>query len=977
MASVTSSQIISPENIAAGYSKTSRRQYQSCDQCRKSRRACDASALRVVNFPLGEDEGGNPSSSTCEACSNCARTSKKCTFEWLRLRPLDGLPKGVKRKLVSTGFPEAVLAYTHATPEAPPQPSPEFHASLATDEPLQSGCLPSLNGHVSSDAGHTTAASSAQSNGSLHRKPSSELQNSFEFRSPSLPLTISNYNLHPPQFRSPIVMPLSRPRAARLEKPNDWNPPSLDRFDTYTSSASYDSTESRTISATSQTSFSATSASSDSGGENDYAKSRLHKAAMGTTSAPTQPDRFSFDEFARRGSTGSSAVSSGRRQSSSPLSSRQVRFADGAMKTMIATGLLRIYHDSFENSLSCWVTEQNCPYETELMDLLAQVTPSSTAEEAAFRLSDNRIFSRVSRLDSAFSRLRGRELSPMENRAASNALNSAIMAFASQWSHSSHNAFWRSKEGLSKMQAWQNNGRTLFPPTSRPNDPVLSTDCERMIQKTLWHEARKAIQATTEIDSFKVILAYMLFALTQRPVDENPKSAPDSSKDATSFEQRNSMRETSEEPVSAAAPATQCADRTASTPTHEEWDPFQTSELEGLASPPVYLETAVRNLFSWRQKVERYRRMRSKNKADDALAALALKDQQTFNILFWLGVMCDTTSSAITRRPLVIADEDCGMIREKLKSMSLNDNLGSQWPDSDPTDQQDDDDCEALWGKYLLDFKPTGPRPLARWPCSFEEAALILQEAIPVKVLMFRKVGQLQTLAYRRNAPSKLEKCIEEALEVYQHWNATYGQFMLDCVAQHNQLPPHVQSWYVILDGHWHYGCLLLADKISQTDKEDRTMKVQRQLRATCSLIAELRKDNAHAIARIAEASLSEHGPSFRNNSEFHFACNGSAILTEPWTDILVRAMGSACKIFINWLAAWHTPTDSMHDWVVKNTLYDDLYLQAEICIQGMTLLGRKSDAANYTAEVFWKKLSKVCEGRRSTPTGSVKAEKA
>ncbi|KAJ9502304.1 hypothetical protein H2202_002369 [Exophiala xenobiotica] len=983
MASVTSSQIISPDNIAAGYSKTSRRQYQSCDQCRKSRRACDASALRVVNFPLGEDEGANPSLPTCEACSNCARTSKKCTFDWLRLRPLQNLPKGVKRKLESTGFPEAVIALTHATSEEPSQPSREYGASLVTDESFQFGCLPSLNGHASSDGGHTTAASSAQSNGSLRLKPSSEDRNSLEFQSPSVPHTISNYNLHPPQFRSPVVVPLSRPRAARPEKPTtDWNPPSLDRFDTCTSATSYDSTDSRTISAASQISYSATSASSDSGGENDHAKkSRLHQVAMGTTtSAPKPPERFSFDEFARRGSTGSSAVSSGRRQSSSPLSSRQVRFADGAMKTMIATGLLRIYHDSFENSLSCWVTEQNCPYETELNDLLAQVTPGSgTAEEAAFRLVDNRIFSRVSRLDSAFSQLRGRELSPFENRASNNALNAAIMAFASQWSHSSHNAFWRSKEGRSKMQAWQNNGRTLFPPTSRPNDPILSTDCERMIQKTLWHEARKAIQATTEVDSFKVILAYMLFALTQRPVDENPKSARDSSKDATtSFEQQNNLRETSEETGSAAAaPAT---------PTHEEWDPFQTSELEGLASPPVYLETAVRNLFSWRQKVERSRRMRSKskNKADNALAALALKDQQTFNILFWLGVMCDTTSSAITRRPLVIADEDCGMIREKLASISLNnDNVGSHWPEGAPlntTDHQqdDDDDCEALWGKYLLGFKPTGPRNLVpRWPCSFDEAALVLQEAIPVKVLMFRKVGQLQTLAYRRSAPSKLEKCIEEALEVYQHWNTTYGQFMLDCVAQHNQLPPHVQSWYVILDGHWHYGCLLLADKISQTDREDRTMKVQRQLRTHCSLIAGLRKDNAHAIARIAEASLSEHGPSFRNNSEFHFACNGSAILTEPWTDILVRAMGSACKIFINWLAAWDTPTDSMHEWVVKNTVYDDLYLQAEICIQGMTLLGRKSDAANYTAEVFWKKLSKVCEGRRAPPTDSVEAEKA
>jgi hypothetical protein len=647
------------------------------------------------------------------------------------------------------------------------------------------------------------------------------------------------------------------------------------------------------------------------------------------------------------------------------------------MKTMIATGLLRIYHDSFENSLSCWVTERNCPYETELKDLLAQSSPGSPAEEAAFRLSDNRIFSRVSRLDSAFARLRGGDLRPSESRAASKALNAAIMAFASQWSHSSHNAFWRSKEGLSQMRAWQNTSNSTFP-HARPQDPMLSGECERMIQKTLWHEARTAIQASAEVDSFKVILAYMIFALTQRPLDESRTSASGSHPPATSSRGATSARRGSDGSLSGGGTPAPFIDPVMDAMLDEDWDPFSTADLEALASPPIYLETAVRNLFSWRRKVERYRRMRSRSPADatrGSMPALALKDQQTFNILFWLAVMCDTTSSAISKRPLVIADEDCAIIREKLESVSLDDDAshGRRWSETNEApgpglgDDDDDgednrDDSGDLWGQYLLKYKWAGPRQTQpRWPCSFDEAALVLQEAIPVKVLMFRKVGQLQTLAYRRSAPGRLEQCIQEALDVYQHWNTTYGAFMLDCVGQHNGLPPHVQSWYVILDGHWHYGCLLLADAVTQIDREKKTLRAQRRLRASCGLIAELRRENAHAIARIAQASLSEHGPSYPDNPEFHFACNGSAILTEPWTDILVRAMGSACKVFIDWLRSWRHPADRMHDWVVAHAVYADLYSQAEVCIRGMSLLGRKSDAANHTAELFWDRLLHVC----------------
>lgn len=965
MAAIAPSQELSSNSSNPGYSKTARRQYQSCDQCRKSRRACDAGTLRVANFPLNDEGAINLPKSTCEACSNCTRTGKKCTFDWLRSLPRHGLPKGVKRKLESTAVALESATSQRDTAWATTTEQPyDVCASTAQHPSRPSGPVPLEERHTFSHQHHSNGHASEAS--IIPHLPSPDPSNS----SPKLKYPHAGHGNH--HESSPAFNNSSRP-GIRYQKntSSDFQPPTLRSFDTSISSASYDSIFSRERNALSHTSDSGASASSDSGPENERAKSQGRNQHGGAVFGVKQTEEGSLGDSVRRASTSSTSLSSNRRQSSSPLMNRhQVRFADGAMKAMIASGLLRIYHDSFENSLSCWVTEQNCPYETELATLISQVGPGTTAEEAAIRLGDNRIFSRVSRLDSAFTHLRGRQLSATENKAASNALNSAIMAFASQWSHSSHNAFWRSKEGLSRMKAWQQNNNTLQPPSVRPNDSPASTDFECKIQKTLWHEARKAIQDTTEIDSFKVILAYMLFALTQRPRDQGPKPSTESTGDAPSSQNSDTNPQ---EPSDREYPSSGNASFSAGA-AETEWDPFQTAELEGLASPPVYLETAVRNLFSWRRKVERYRRRSSAPQNDaNPIPKLALKDQQTFNILFWLGVMCDTTSSAITRRPLVIPDEDCAMIRESLDKLSLGEGQPEEpsYASFSPSQDRHDSTTAPLWDTYLLTFTPARthsdpfslPSP-ARWPCSFEQAAQILQEAIPVKVLMFRRVAHLQTLASRRASPSALEATIRAALDVYAHWNRTYLPFMVDCVSSHNDLPPHVQSWYVILDGHWHYGCLLLADTVSQIDAEQRTMQAQRDLRRRCDLLAELRRDNALAIARIAQASLSEHGPVFPNNPEFHFACNGSAILTEPWTDILVRAMGSACRIFINWMWCHKRPrADPTCRWVRDNTTPAVLYTQAQCCIHGMALLGRKSYAANYTAEVFWKKLEEVCGG--------------
>ncbi len=978
MAAVLSQPAVIAEGATAGYSKTSRRQYQACDQCRKSRRACDAGTLRVANFPYREDGHGHPepSISPTEACSNCSRTSKRCTFAWLSNLPLQGLPKGVKRKLESTGLSmfNAVPA-----PESNYQTS-SYNSRYSVDLSTLPQLLPAANSFHPMH--HSTQATLPGYISPIYESP--DQPNNYHSSSPKARYCL-NYNAddNPTSFttasnRSTLTAsiqaipdgtfsPSLLPQDCLKQEP--WAPSTLSHHDTTsTSPLSMSRGSSNTLSKT-ESSPNLSSISSERSCEDVALHNRPFKKVKQRSVRTKNAGTTVADESSRvikclpRRANMKARSANRQRQTSVTVSTFQLRLSDLEMKRNIFSGLMQVYRDSFENSLSCWVTESNCPYETELKSLFNPATNlASTAEEAATKLGDSRFYSRVSRLDAAFSRLRGRKMSPSEDRAATNALNGAVMAFASQWSQSSHNSFWRSQVGTSRIGACHTHSASVPLVTSTSE----SMEYERFIQKTLWHEAWTAIQAVAEIDSFRVILAYMIFALTQRPVDTEK---------ASTLEARNSPIGTAIDSRRGSGDAFTYDNHEQSTdPPMEDimtkdWDPFYASDIEALASPPIYLELAVRNLFSWRRKIERYRRLCSKNNRDRGqglMGPFAVKDHQTFNLLFWLGVMCDTTSSAISKRPLIIADEDCAIIRE-IEDES-KECLRSESEQHLSFYKDQNNEADSLWGHHLLNFTNAHSRKTQRrWPCNFDEAASVLQDAIPAKVLMFRKVAALQTLAYRRTPPHQLEKCINDALGVYEHWNSIYLPFMNDCGNEHDNLPPTVKSWYVILNGHWHYGCLLLADTIAQVDKEEKTMEKKRFLRAELNLIRELRHNNALAIATIAQASLLEHAPSVPDNPEFHFACNSSAILTEPWTDILVRAMGSACKVFINYLSAWDNPTDPNHEWVLKMGSHQKLYDQAEACIQGITLLGRKSDAANCTAEVFWTKLDRVCSSRRSS----------
>src|SRR5689334_9405179 len=77
-----------------------RKQYTSCDQCRKSRMGCDAA---VASGP---------------SCSNCIRRCKTCTFEWIQAKGGAGKQRHERsRRALSTATTSTVT--TLASPDRP------------------------------------------------------------------------------------------------------------------------------------------------------------------------------------------------------------------------------------------------------------------------------------------------------------------------------------------------------------------------------------------------------------------------------------------------------------------------------------------------------------------------------------------------------------------------------------------------------------------------------------------------------------------------------------------------------------------------------------------------------------------------------------------------------------------------------------------------------------------------------------------
>ncbi|KAJ4362393.1 hypothetical protein N0V83_010486 [Neocucurbitaria cava] len=608
----------------------------------------------------------------------------------------------------------------------------------------------------------------------------------------------------------------------------------------------------------------------------------------------------------------------------------------------LTEGLLRIYHDSFENALACWLTERTCPY-------TARVDVSTNAGNSP---DWDRIYHRVFRLDRLAASIRGRQLTFTEDKAASKALNMAIYAFASQWAQSSQ----RSRA----QYPFQNNGAkgtsNIFEAGNDENAPG-AIEFDRAIQITAWHEAQNALQIAGDVESFRVVLAEIVFALTQKPIGNDEEKQECMDEIGQRHESKLGVQESNSSELAK------------QTDTGDE----DVNDCEDLLSklnlamdtegPPVHLEKGLRLIHSLRSRLAisgaksrtNTKTSRCGKKYRPSTSRLEKADRATVDLLFWLGVMFDTLSAAMHKRPLVVSDEDSDMVLNESRNLADLANDSMELP---PTERND-----THWDDYLFAYQQSrSQNALTRWPCSFDQAAAMLCDAAPVKVLLFRRVTRIQTLLARNSSGGEIEKALKAALDVCDHWSRLYAPFIEDCIKSHDRLPSRIQSWYICLTGHWHLATLLLADLIEIVDESELGTEDAQTQRNSSSFVACFREKNCRTLSDLASCACPREDASFPESKEFHFAVNQGALLTEPWTAVLIRAFAKAGVVLLE----SETMLPSYMD-------EEDMFRRADNCVRALWYLGRKSDMALSAAAILGDSLKQ----RRKSAREKVEAMSA
>ncbi len=602
--------------------------------------------------------------------------------------------------------------------------------------------------------------------------------------------------------------------------------------------------------------------------------------------------------------------------------------------SFISHNLLHVYHDVFEHSLSCWVSEESCPYKMPArnrtghlgMTISRRVNVPQQEGGLAQRewgsVWSNRIYSRVIRLDRVAQACNMIQLTRSEDQAVAKALHLAIMAFSSQWAHQSHRE------------------REKFPPgfTSENQDLNFSDDLteefDRQIQRTFWEQARKALLDCADVECYRVVCAELIFGLTQKPWEKDDPIDLASSI-SPGFE-----------------PGTYDMKASAMAAVHR---------ILSKDGPPVFIERAARKVHALKFRLDAVEMGLAKAKREhgdaykpDSRTTISTRDRETAGFVHWLAVMFDTISSSMNQRPVVVIDEDCQHDAAGEASLAESDlNKGKT----------------ALrikrWSiNHFIQDDPNGPMQPLRWPCDYEDAARAVTRSGPVKILLHRHVSYLQDAIRRGQHGESIEEIIRNSVLVYRYWNATYGVFFRDLIDHYATVPPRIQSWFFCILGHWHLAALILADLIESVDHNGQGDPRARQERLSSTTVDTIRRVSSSELADLARVTTPPDWAEWMNPPspqlpDFHTAVNQGAILTEPWTVVLIRAF---TKAFI-----WHLGEAEMWQHNRASLGHGRQYCQEshkrcmEI-VRALWYLGKKSDMARNIARALSKSMAVLNE---------------
>ncbi|KAH7121780.1 hypothetical protein B0J13DRAFT_628917 [Dactylonectria estremocensis] len=866
--------------------KTARRQNHSCDQCRRSKKACDGYMLNCHSGGLTAAFPEHPySDSGLRPCSYCIRTKKQCTLNshWGKSRSQsDHSPSSSARGAAASQTKRQRTehrAMSAASLPAPKgldlsssilqllqTPSPSHH-SFSWDAPIHGleahGGLPTGNsfGSLELDLGLASDEGESQTG-------SQDLA-----------------------FDAPTT-------STRHEN---------DRLDSGFDSTVYSGSQ----------------------------ESEFDFQAWGFSQACSEPRHPSFSTHETSNSSEGIRKNRRRRRASddwpenSRASASPLDIDNGIVATsnnrLITQSLLQIYHDVLENNLSCWLSEDTCPYNMEQRRRGFHGMGAGYAGEFLARSANgrsgrgtnwpNRIYRRVLQLDRVAQSTKMIRLTRAENHAASRALDLVIMAFATQWA-----------QGSRRREQYPQPSDTPGTAQDDPDDlaNVLNEEFEQNLQQSIWEQAKKALQDVSELESYRVIYAELIFGLTQRPwaSDDHDISIPP-------------------------------ADTGRAQGIKESIVP-KIMEIISQEGPPIYVERATRKIHALkfcldaneagflettpqptnRQEAAVVRRMNS-------------EERRTIGLLYWLAVMFDTVSSSMSERPVALQDEDCqheayskphAAAQPVMKSY-----LGAH-----------------RWNLDLfVQDNPAKPSLSLHWPCPPDVAANAVARSAPVKILLFRHLAYLQNALRKREYGQSIEDIIQSVTLLYRYWSMTHGGFFRELVKNYSSVPQRIRSWFFCIAVPWHLGSLMLADLIDFVDSNALGMEDSTLKRLDSGMTSRIRKASAMDLSDLARVTSpprdSSGGMPEEQLPDFHFAVNEGPLLTEPWTIILIRAFTKAAVFHLS-------AADNLrqNEWAIlghDSDEFQDGLRRSEDCIRALWCLGKKSEMARNVTKVLSQAL--------------------
>ncbi|KAI0481678.1 hypothetical protein F4859DRAFT_529436 [Xylaria cf. heliscus] len=854
-----------------------RRQNNSCDQCRKAKRACDAAPLPLCG---GQEERA------ARPCSYCYRTKKHCTRYWAcsqsytnssgaRKGGQANRRRGVDPRTGTSRQPDAAessaaggLFDITQAPAGHPQDLFWWNpGSLGLGDVVPGG--DGLPGTVPLNGGlYHTAASDTPRDG-------------FGFGDSPMPLSETSSGRHHAAFLDGYIE-------------------NLDETETPTS----------------------------------------HYGASDSSQAYQDAGRLSITSFRRYGGGSQAGFQAMDGQSSSDWSnisgvslspfSPQYTMTFKTHNNFISQNLMHVYHDVFEHSLSCWVSEESCPYTMVIRNKneplgTVSISPNpnllfgnASAQQEWGDVWSNRMYARVIKLDRAAQMTGLIQLTRSEDQAASKALHLSIMAFSAQWAQKSRR----------EQKLWSS-------PTSESQEPDLDEEMteefDRQIQRTFWWQARKALDDCAELECYRVVCAELIFGLTQKPWD-NIGAA--SRRDSDSLP-NNPRRPTANAPIMS-----------------------QIHKLLSKDDPPVFIERAARKVYTLKYRMDagvaglsQPSRTRPGQSASKQPMTISTQDKQTIGFLYWMAVMFDTISASMNQRPVVVADRDC-------QHDGTDDNIPAEQENGGKSPARSSDERWAI--HLFIQDDPKCPTQPLRWPCSYDAAARAVTRSGPVKILLYRHVSYLQDAIQRGYRGERIEEIIRNAVLVYRYWNTTYGVFFRDLIQNYATVPPRIQSWFFCILAHWHLAALILADLLELVDEAGLGDSRASQVRVASETVENIRGASADELADLARIVTPPDWTQGMPAPEpqvpgFHSAVNKGTILMEPWTIILIRAFSKAFGIQYE-KAQLESQNRDVLSYVGQDV--QRRASQCTDCVKALWHLGKKSDMAWNIADTLSSALA-------------------